>query len=176
MHLLLLVWFEAFKKIAIHFKVRYFFYPNLSLGLILQSGLWPEEAKFFPPLFCAGAKSHSHLHVQQFTPENWANTELPSTIFTELLHTTEFSSTTVFLYAPKNLYTTEFTSTTKFMYTSWDPWNSVLQPNNIREPSQIRFALKGGQVVRKMLNLLHKKCKLWGLCTWSNAKKCKHNL
>ena len=27
-----------------------------------------------------------------------------------------------------------------------------------------------------MLNLLHKKCKLWGVRTWSNAKKCKRNL
>jgi hypothetical protein len=31
-------------------------------------------------------------------------------------------------------------------------------------------------VVRKMLNLLHKKCKLGGVRTWSNAKKCKRNL
>ena len=27
-----------------------------------------------------------------------------------------------------------------------------------------------------MLNLLHKKCKLGGVRTWSNAKKCKRNL
>ena len=27
-----------------------------------------------------------------------------------------------------------------------------------------------------MLDLLHKKCKLGGVCTWSNAKKCKRNL
>ena len=27
-----------------------------------------------------------------------------------------------------------------------------------------------------MLNLLHKKYKLWGVRTWSNAKKCKRNL
>ena len=40
------------------------------------------------------------------TPENWATTEFLSTIFTELLHTTEFSSTT--------LYTTEFMSTEYF--------------------------------------------------------------
>ena len=62
-----------------------------------------------------------HLHVQQFIPENWANTKLQSTIFTKLLHIIEFSSTTVFLYATENVYTTEFTST----FTSGDPWNSV---------------------------------------------------
>ena len=49
------------------------------------------------------------------SPENWATTEFSSTIFTELLHTTEFSSTTVFSYTPENLYTVEFTSTTEFM-------------------------------------------------------------
>jgi hypothetical protein len=32
----------------------------------------------------------------------------------------------------------------------------------IREPSQITFAFRGGLVVRKMLDLLHKKCKLGG--------------
>ena len=32
----------------------------------------------------------------------------------------------------------------------------------IREPSQITFAFRGGLVVRKMLYLLHKKCKLGG--------------
>ena len=92
----------------------------------MLSDLWPEEARFFSPLFCAGAKSHSHLHmlhlhVQQFMPENWDNTKLQSTIFTKLLHIIEFSSTTVFLYATENVYTTEFTST----FTSGDPWNSV---------------------------------------------------
>ena len=46
-----------------------------------------------------------HLHVQQFIPENWANTKLQSTIFTKLLHIIEFSSTTVFLYATENVYT-----------------------------------------------------------------------
>ena len=54
-----------------------------------------------------------------------------STIFTELLHTTEFSSTTVFSYTPENwattefsstvftelLHTAEFSSTTMFLYT-----------------------------------------------------------
>ena len=31
-------------------------------------------------------------------------------------------------------------------------------------------------MIRKMLNLLHKKCKLGRVRTWSNAKKCKRNL
>jgi hypothetical protein len=48
------------------------------------------------------------------TPENWATTEFSSTIFTELLHTTELLSTTVFSYTPENSYTTEFTSTEYF--------------------------------------------------------------
>ena len=47
-------------------------------------------------------------------PENWATTEFLSTIFTEILHTTEFPSTTVFLCTPENLYTTEFMSTKYF--------------------------------------------------------------
>jgi hypothetical protein len=57
------------------------------------------------------------LHVQWSTPENWATTEFLSTIFSELLHTAEFSSTTVYLYTPENSSTTEFTSTTEFMST-----------------------------------------------------------
>ena len=48
------------------------------------------------------------------TPEIWAITEFSCTIFTEFLHTTEFSSTTVFSYKPENSYTTEFTSTEYF--------------------------------------------------------------
>ena len=32
----------------------------------------------------------------------------------------------------------------------------------VREPSQIKFAFRGGYVVRKMLDLLHKKYKLGG--------------
>ena len=48
------------------------------------------------------------------TPENWATTEFLSTIFTELLHTTEFLSTTVFSYTPENSNTTEFMSTEYF--------------------------------------------------------------
>ena len=46
----------------------------------------------------------------------------------------------------------------------------------VGEPSQITFAFRGGQVVRKMLNLLNKKLQTRGVRTWSNAKKCKHNL
>ena len=46
----------------------------------------------------------------------------------------------------------------------------------LREPSQITFAFRVGYVVRKMLNLLHKKCKLRGVRTWSSAKKCKRKM
>ena len=46
-----------------------------------------------------------YRYVQQSTPENWATTEVLSMIFTELLHTTEFSSTTVFSHTPENSYT-----------------------------------------------------------------------
>ena len=61
----------------------------------------------------------NRLHEQLSTPENWATTEFLSTVFTELLHTTEFLSTTVFSYAPENLYTTEFMSTGEFTSTEY---------------------------------------------------------
>ena len=56
------------------------------------------------------------LHEQSSTPENWATTEFLST---ELLHATEFWSTTVFSYTLENLYTTEFTSTAEFTSTEY---------------------------------------------------------
>ena len=57
------------------------------------------------------------------TPEKWTTTEFSSTVFSELLHTTEFSSTSVFLATPEIWSTPEFSSTTEFMsteYTSMD--------------------------------------------------------
>ena len=51
------------------------------------------------------------LHVYQSTPEKWTTTEFSSTVFSELLHTTEFSSTSVFSATPEIWSTTEFMST-----------------------------------------------------------------
>ena len=39
------------------------------------------------------------------------------------------------------------------------------RPLGLRQPSPITFAFRSGQVVRKMLDLLHKKCKLGGVRT-----------
>ena len=43
------------------------------------------------------------------------------------------------------------------------------RPLGLRQPSPITFAFRSGQVVRKMLDLLHKKCKLGGVRTLYNA-------
>ena len=45
------------------------------------------------------------LHVQY---ENWATIDFLSTIFSELLNTTEFLTTTVYSYRPEKSSTTEF--------------------------------------------------------------------
>ena len=41
----------------------------------------------------------------------------------------------------------------------------------VGDPSQITFAFRGGEVVRKMLNLLRKKCKLGGTYVVKCQKK-----
>ena len=52
-------------------------------------------------------------------PEKWTTTEFSSTVFSELLHTTEFSSTNVFSATPEIWSTPELSSTTEFMSTEY---------------------------------------------------------
>ena len=71
------------------------------------------------------------LHVYQSTPEKWTTTEFLSTDFSELLHTTEFSSTSVFSTTPEIWSTPEVLSTNEFMSTEYIyiPKPNLTQPN-----------------------------------------------
>ena len=58
--------------------------------------------------------------------------------FSELLHTTVFSSTTIYLYTPETSSTTEFTSTNEFMSTEYffsNLWIYIPKPN-LTKPNQ----------------------------------------